>query len=76
MMIETQITVVRLRKKRRIRYGLKIRNFFEISRNAIMTQIWIALITMLVLAYMKFLANIGQSISQVQRLLPINLFKR
>jgi len=41
-----------------------------------MTQIWIALITMLVLAYMKFLANLGQSIIQIQRLLQLNLFKR
>ena len=41
-----------------------------------MTQIWIALITMLVLAYMKFLAKLGQSITQIQRLLQLNLFKR
>ena len=41
-----------------------------------MTQIRIALITMLVLAYMKFLANLGQSITQIQRLLQLNLFKR
>ena len=41
-----------------------------------MTQVWIALITMLVLAYMKFLAKLGQSITQIQRLLQLNLFKR
>jgi len=41
-----------------------------------MTQIWIALITMLLFAYMNFLANLGQSITQIQRLLQLNLFKR
>jgi putative transposase len=41
-----------------------------------MTQIWIALITMLLLAYMKFLAKLDHSITQIQRLLQLNLFKR
>ena len=41
-----------------------------------MAQIWIALNTMLVLAYMKFLAKFGQSLTQIQRLLQLNLFKR
>ena len=59
-----------------IKQNLKIKTFLGTSRNAVMTQIWIALITMLVLAYMKFLANLGQSITQIQRLLQLNLFKR
>ena len=58
-----------------IKQNLKIKTFLGTSRNAVMTQIWIALITMLVLAYMKFLANLGQSITQIQRLLQLNLFK-
>lgn len=41
-----------------------------------MTQSWIALITMLILAYMKFLEKLGQTITQRQRLLQLNLFKR
>jgi len=59
-----------------IKQYLKIKTFIGTSRNAVMTQIWIALITMLVLAYMNFLANLGQSITQIQRLLQLNLFKR
>ncbi len=59
-----------------IKQNLKIKTFLGTSRNAVMTQIWIALITMLVLTYMKFLANLGQSITQIQRLLQLNLFKR
>ena len=59
-----------------IKQNLKIKTFLGSSRNAVMTQIWIALITMLVLTYMKFLANLGQSITQIQRLLQLSLFKR
>ncbi len=53
-----------------------IKTFFGTSRNAVLTQIWIALITMLVLSYMKFLAKLSQAITQIQRLLQLNLFKR
>ena len=59
-----------------IKQNLKIKTFLGTSRNAVMTQIWIALITMLILSYMKFLAKLGQSIMQIQRLLQLNLFKR
>jgi len=59
-----------------LKQNLKIKTFLGTSQNAVMTQIWVALTTMLVLAYMKFLAKLGQSITQIQRLLQLNLFKR
>ncbi len=59
-----------------LKQNLKIKTFLGTSKNAVMTQIWIALITMLILAYMKFLAKIGQTITQIQRLLQLNLFER
>ena len=59
-----------------IKQNLKIKTFLGTSRNAVMTQIWIALITILILAYMKFLAKLAQSITQIQRLLQLNLFER
>ena len=59
-----------------IKQNLKIKTFLGTSKNAVMTQIWIALITMLILSYMKFLAKLDQSIMQIQRLLQLNLFKR
>lgn len=59
-----------------LKQNLKIKTFLGTSKNAVMTQIWIALITMLILAYMKFLAKLGQTITQIQRLLQLNLFKR
>ncbi len=48
-----------------IKQNLKIKTFLGTSRNAVMTQIGIALITMLVLAYMKFLANLGNSLHKL-----------
>ncbi len=59
-----------------LKQNLKIKTFFGTSRNAVLTQIWIALITMLVLSYMKFFAKLGQSITQIQQLLQLNLLKR
>ena len=59
-----------------IKQNLKIKTFLGTSENAVMTQVWIALITMLLLSYMKFLGKLGQSIMQIQRLLQLNLFKR
>lgn len=47
-----------------------------LSKNGVMTQSWIALIAMLVLSYMKFLAKLGKTITPIQRLLQLNLFKR
>ena len=59
-----------------IKQNLKIKTFIGTSKNAVMTQIWIALITMLILSYMKFMAKLGQSIMQIQRILQLNLFER
>lgn len=59
-----------------LKQNLKIKTFLGTSKNAVMTQIWIALITMMLLSYMKFLAKIGKTITQIQRLLQLNLFKR
>jgi len=59
-----------------LKQNLKIKTFLGTSKNAVMTQIWIALITMLLLSYMKFLAKLGKSITQIQRALQLNLFRR
>lgn len=59
-----------------LKQNLKIKTFLGTSKNAVMTQVWIALITMLILTYMKFMAKLGQTITQIQRLLQLNLFKR
>lgn len=59
-----------------IKQNLKIKSFIGTSRNAVMTQIWTALCTALLLAYLKFTARLGWSTQQILRLLQINLFVR
>ena len=59
-----------------LKQNLKIRTFLGTSRNAILTQIWIALCTALLIAYLKFTARLGWSAQQILRLIQINLFQR
>ena len=61
---------------RSIKQNLKIKTFVGHSKNAILTQIWIALCTFLVLAYLKFSSTIDASLQQILRLLSLNLFQR
>jgi hypothetical protein len=59
-----------------IKQNLKIKSFVGHSKNAILTQIWIALSTYLLLAYIKFAARLDWSMQQMLRLLQLNLFMR
>lgn len=57
-----------------IKQNLKIKSFLGTSKNAVMTQIWIALCAYLLLAWIKFRSRIGYSLQQMLRLLQLNLF--
>ena len=59
-----------------IKQNLKIKSFLGTSKNAVMTQIWIAMCVYLLLSYIKFLSNIRPSLQQILRLLQLNLFER
>jgi IS4 transposase len=59
-----------------IKQNLKVKTFLGTSKNAVLTQIWIALIVYLLLAFLKFKAKIGFSLQQILRLLQLNLFER
>ncbi|UCG12296.1 MAG: IS4 family transposase, partial [Deltaproteobacteria bacterium] len=59
-----------------IKQNLKIKSFLGTSKDAVMTQIWVAIITLLLLAYYKFRAKLGHSLSQILKLLQLNLFSR
>ena len=59
-----------------IKQNLKIKSFLGTSRNAVMTQIWIAICVYLLLAYLKFVSQISQSMQHILRLLQLNLFDR
>jgi len=59
-----------------IKQNLKIKSFVGNSKNAILTQIWIALCTYLMLAFLKFSSKLGVSLQTMLRLLQLNLFIR
>lgn len=59
-----------------IKQNLKVKTFLGTSKNAVLTQIWIALFVYLMLAYMKFTAKLGITMQQMLRLLQLNLFER
>ena len=59
-----------------IKQNLKIKSFLGTSRNAVLTQIWIAVCIYLLLAYLKFVSQLGASLQQILRLLQLNLFER
>jgi len=59
-----------------IKQNLKIKSFLGASHNAALTQVWVAMCVYLILAFMKFMAQINLSISKILRLLQLNLFER
>lgn len=59
-----------------IKQNLKIKTFLGTSKNAVMTQIWIAMCVYLLLAYLKFMSRSRRSLQQILRLLQLNLFER
>ncbi len=59
-----------------IKQNLRIKSFVGTSPNAVMTQIWIAVCVHLLLAYLKFVNKMSWTMSQILRLLQLNLFDR
>lgn len=57
-----------------IKQNLKIKTFVGTSPNALMIQIWTALIAVLILKYLKFKSRFGWSISNLVAMLRYNLF--
>ncbi|MES9859981.1 MAG: IS4 family transposase [Candidatus Thiodiazotropha sp. LLP2] len=59
-----------------IKQNLKIKSFVGSSKNAVMTQIWIALCVYLLLVFIKFQSKLKKSMQQILRLLQLNLFEK
>ena len=59
-----------------IKQNLKIKSFVGTSKNAVMTQIWVALCVYLLLAFIKFQSKLNKSMQQILRLLQMNLFEK
>lgn len=59
-----------------IKQNLRIKSLLGTSRNAVLTQIWIAMCVYLLLSYLKFSNRMKWSLSWILRLLQLNLFER
>ena len=59
-----------------IKQNLMIKTFIGNSENAVLTQVYVALIAYLLLCYLKFLCRLGISLQQLAQLLQLNLFRR
>ena len=59
-----------------IKQNLKIKRSLGASKNAVLTQIGIAMCVYLLLSYIKFLNHIQPSLQQMLQLLQLNLFER
>ena len=57
-----------------LKQNLKIKTFVGTSQNAVRTQLWIALIAMLLLKYLQQSSKFGWSLSNLLALLRMNLF--
>lgn len=57
-----------------IKQNLRIKTFVGTSSNAVMIQIWTALIAILLLKYLKFRSTFGWSLSNLVAMLRYNLF--
>ena len=59
-----------------LKQNLKLKGFYGTTKNAVLTQIWIALCVALLVAYLKFTARLTVSLQTILRLLDTNLFLR
>jgi hypothetical protein len=57
-----------------IKQNLRVKTFVGTSANALKTQIWTALIAILLLKYLKFRSSFGWSVSNLVAMLRYNLF--
>jgi len=59
-----------------IKQHLKVKAFIGTSKNAVLTQIWIAMCAYLLLAFIKFQSRLGISMLKILQLLQLNLFEK
>ena len=59
-----------------IKQNLKIKTFLGVSKNAVMTQIWIAMIYYLLLFYIKFQTKFSRSLLEFTRMIKESLMFR
>jgi hypothetical protein len=61
---------------RLIKQNLRLKSFVGTSENAVLSQVYVAMIAYLIMAWLKFKSGIGFSLQQMFQLLQVNLFDR
>jgi putative transposase len=59
-----------------LKQQLKVKSFVGTSKNALLSQLWVALITYLLLSFLKFKSKFNWSLYTLCSILPTNLFSR
>ena len=59
-----------------IKQNLKIKSFVGTSKNAILTQVWIALIAYLLVSFAKHHAQQGWTMQRMLRIIQVNIFEQ
>jgi putative transposase len=59
-----------------IKQNLIVKSFVGTSRNALLSQLWVALIAYLLLSYLRFKSKFSWSLCTLRSVLPMNLFAR
>ena len=59
-----------------IKQSLKIKSFYTTIKNAVLTQIWIAMCDYLLIALLQIQSKINLSMREIVRLLQLNLFEK
>ncbi|HSW62682.1 MAG TPA: transposase, partial [Dissulfurispiraceae bacterium] len=59
-----------------IKQNLKIKSFLGTSKNAVLTQVWVAMSYYLLLSYIKYQTRYGHSLLQLSRVIRETLFER
>ena len=59
-----------------IKQHLKIKSFVGTSKNAVLTQIWVALCVYQLLSLVKFQSKASRSLYEMLRILQLNLFEK
>jgi len=59
-----------------LKQQLKVKSFVGTSQNALLSQMWVALIAYLLLSYLKFKSKFQWSLYTLSSILPTNLFTR
>lgn len=59
-----------------LKQQLKVKSFVGTSENALLSQLWTAMIAYLMLSFMKFKSKFAWSLYTLSSILPVNLFSR